>query len=203
MRGPFLAGAFVCSRILPSRRPTTVGRCREAFRSTGFSWVAIVVISFLIDVGFHSPGDRLFAAFDNAAPSSEPVLKTALPETASLLRATPPFAPAANPTPSNRQIPGPMCLPSPVLSQWAARKTTSRDQTASRRGLANQANQEHVRCHASPPRTFEFFHIRAVRDTKCPVLDRRPPPLSLSSHSLGRERGEGPGRHRGGTWRKR
>ena len=66
LRGPFLAGAFVCSRIPPSRRPTTVGRCREAFRSSEVSWA--VVIAFLFDVGFHSPGDRLFAAFDNAAP---------------------------------------------------------------------------------------------------------------------------------------
>ena len=64
---PCLAEAFVCSRIPPSRRPTTVGRCREAFRSSEVSW-AVVVISFLIDVGFHGPGDRLFAAFDNAAP---------------------------------------------------------------------------------------------------------------------------------------
>ena len=150
LRGPFLAGAFVCSRIHPSRRPTTVGRCREAFRSTGFSWGAFVVVSFCSTLASTFPGTDFLRHLITRLPSSEPVLKTALPETAPLLHATPPFAPAANPNPSDRQKPDPTSLPSPVLSRWAARESTSRNQTASRRDRANQANQKHIECHRPP-----------------------------------------------------
>ena len=126
-----------------------------------------------------SPGTDFLRHLITRLPSSEPVLKTALPETASLLHATPPFAPAANPNPPNRQKPGPTGLPSPVLSRWAARESTSPDQTASKTDRANQANREHVECHPLPLKNILFFPHRGCPGHKMPCSGQPPGPVGV------------------------
>ena len=176
--GPTFAPGF---SLRVARLPSVVVARRSG--APGLRRLPSSSFPFLSTLASTPPGTDFLRHLITRLPSSEPVLKTALPETASLLHATPPFAPAANPNPPNRQKPGPTGLPSPVLSRWAARDTKHREikplagEIARIRPIGSTSNAT-----APPSKHNGFFHIDPVPDTQCPVLDSRTWPASRPPH---------------------
>ena len=180
LRGPCLAGAFVCSRIPPSRRPTTVGRCREAFRSTGFSWAAVVVVSFWLTLASTPPGTDFLRHLITRLPlqnrSSKLHSRRRRPYFTPRLRSLPPRTQTRRTVknPARRACPHPSSPDGQPENQHREIKPLAGETARIRR---TESTSDAIQ---SPSRTFVFFHIETVRDTECPVLDRR-----QHSHPLG------------------